>query len=99
MSESEEEIRQLKKRVTDLEKRIAEKEYKQMVWLEKEWLNSHGYDPRRTLVEMVEFGIVEVTQGTWDLGILDIKVRELTEVGSPTIDAPGASFPDIPNGR
>jgi hypothetical protein len=51
-----------------------------MMALEQNWLVSHGYNTRVTQVESVEFGIVRVGDG-WDLGILEIKVRDLGREG------------------
>jgi hypothetical protein len=53
--------------------------------LEQAWLDSHGYTPGTARVDTVVFGIVEVREGYWDLGVLDIKVQRYHQVGDSTV--------------
>lgn len=66
---------------------ISPKANTRMMWLEQQWLVSHGYEPRTTRIDTVEFGIVEREPGFWDLGIIRMEVQELAQVGKPTIGA------------
>ena len=52
-----------------------------MIWLENNYLVSHGYDARTARVDKVTFGIVEKIEGFWDLGITNIKVQVFTPLG------------------
>jgi hypothetical protein len=67
---------------------ISPKAYRQMVVLENNWLVSHGHDTATTFVDTVEFGIVRKSENFWDLGILNMRVQQLAELGRPTIGSP-----------
>lgn len=64
---------------------LSEKVFKHMSWLENQWLVRRGYDPKETLVDEVEFGLVRDAAGQWDLGIRKLKVQELARVGRPEL--------------
>jgi hypothetical protein len=63
---------------------ISEKAHRQMLWLEQNYLVSHGHDTRKARVDKVTFGIVEKVEGFWDLAITDIKVQVFTPIGEKT---------------
>ena len=71
---------------------ISAKAYKQMIWLEQDYLSTHGYSPKTCRIDSVEFGIVQ-KGSDWDLGILDIKVQQLAEIGKPKIEAQAPASP------
>jgi len=73
---------------------ISPKAYEHMVVLEQNWLVSHGYDPRTTSVDIVEFGIVQKTPNFWDLDILRMEVQQVAEIGRPTIPAEPTESPE-----
>ncbi len=64
---------------------ISAKAYERMVWLENEWLTSHGHNPRFTRIDTVRYGVVSSSGAyEWDLGIVDIKIQKVD------VDAPPA---------
>jgi hypothetical protein len=67
---------------------ISPDAHRRMVWLEQNYLVTHGYDPASTKLDRVDFGIVETSPGTWDLGILSIKVNQFGQLGIPDVASP-----------
>ncbi len=63
---------------------ISPKAQRQMVWLEHNYLISHGYDTHKSRVDKVTFGIVEKIDGFWDLAITDIEIKVFTPLGEKT---------------
>ncbi|NQU43592.1 hypothetical protein HQ520_09915 [bacterium] len=56
---------------------LPERALSKMIALEQMWLVARNYDPRTTQVKRVEFGVVQQSEGKWDLGIVDIEVQDL----------------------
>jgi hypothetical protein len=66
---------------------ISPRAFERMVWLENQWLVSHGCNPDKTLVDSVAFGIVrsESAKDGWDIGIVDIKYRRVDDLSARSL--------------